>query len=117
MVSPFAGSNPAVVILKRTIESLVKELESYKTVFNPSKEEYLRFLFEFNYQLCDCFGDTTKQKQQEIVPLIKACIEQDIEDAKVWYRKRLSYNKVLVPTIEQAKYYARETYLRDKKKK
>ena len=87
---------------------MVKELERHKVKFVPSKLDYLRFMFEFNYQIFELSGETPPHESCQFLPCTKSFIQDDLQRAKVHYFKRNTMYKLWVPPVASAKRYARD---------
>ena len=98
---------------KKTIEELVKELESVKVRFIPSKQAYLDFMFEFNWQLFEQSGEIPVHESTQFIPCVKSFIQDDLVLARKHYIQKDTIYKLWVPDIKYASKYAKD-YLRGK---
>lgn len=97
----------------KSIEELVNELEAHRVRFMPSKQAYLRFMFEFNWQLFDQSGETPVHDSSQFLPCVKRFIQDDIKKARFEYYKNNRFYKLWAPDIKYAKKYAKD-YLKGK---
>jgi hypothetical protein len=99
--------------MRKTIEDMVVEMERHKVVFLPSKQAYLDFIFEFNYQLFELSGETPVSESSQFIPCVKAFINDDLEIARKWYYKHDKPYKLWCPDVKYARKYAKD-YLKRK---
>jgi hypothetical protein len=84
------------------ISDLITKLESYRVRFRPSKEEYIRFLFEFNSRVVDKYypKDNLQDHYNELKIMVKEQVQLDIQRAQYYYEKNNKFTEIWIPPIE-----------------
>jgi hypothetical protein len=99
--------------LSKSIDELILKIERHKGSFNPSKQAYLDYIFEFTYKLLEYDGIENPGQSSDLVPVMRQFIKQDARYAKKAYKHG---GCVLTPPpVSEAQkraweYYTKATY-------
>lgn len=81
------------------ISDLILRLEGFRVRFKPSRESYIKFLFDFNSKVLEkCYPrDTLYSHRDELIVMVKSQVQQDIERAMRYYYNNNKFTDIWVP--------------------
>ena len=82
------------------IDDLLHEIDRYKGVYDPSKTEYLDWVFRYTCRLLECHGFDPKVHTEEFEKVMRRYVSKSVEMVQANYWKTNKETIIYVPPVE-----------------